>query len=33
MGVWRRRRDPVALRVAIERLLARPEMGGAEPRK
>jgi hypothetical protein len=26
MGVWRMRRDPVALRVAIERLLAMPEM-------
>jgi len=29
MGVWRLRRDPVALRLAIERLLAMPEM--AEP--
>jgi hypothetical protein len=28
MGVWRVRRDPAALRVAIERLLAMPEMGG-----
>jgi hypothetical protein len=26
MGVWRMRRDPVALRLAIERLLAMPEM-------
>jgi len=26
MGVWRLRRDPVALRLAIERLLAMPEM-------
>jgi hypothetical protein len=33
MGVWRMRRDPVALRLAIERLLAMPEMGGAGPRK
>jgi hypothetical protein len=27
MGVWRMRRDRVALRRAIERLLAMPEMG------
>jgi hypothetical protein len=26
IGVWRMRRDPVALRLAIERLLAMPEM-------
>jgi hypothetical protein len=26
MGVWRKRRDPVALRLAIERLLTMPEM-------
>jgi hypothetical protein len=31
IGVWRMRRDPAALRLAIERLLAMPEMG--EPRK
>jgi hypothetical protein len=31
MGVWRMRRDPVALRLAIERLLAMPEM--TEPRR
>jgi len=29
MGVWRMRRDPVALRLAIERLLAMPEMAKA----
>jgi len=31
--VWRMGRDPVALRLAIERLLARPEMVRARARK